>query len=681
MFVFFTPGNVLDLALMLFLSQLLSIFITHSMALNPLHRLSSSLPRNLTHSLNITNSLTIPRNLTHSLTIPSLTIPTITIPRSITIPSFTFISPVNRVTSRVKTGLGNFGNYDNISTVTAPYQVGYTPNLSPNYTTVPNYSPYTTPYTGYSTGYGSGTGYNTGFDTNTGYSTGYGSGNTGYSTGYGSGTGYNTGYGTGYVKRQGYRPRPYNYANRYNTFRQTRRFYNTNNAVGRGYDIPVSSIDWDKEELVEIKKDFYDLSYEADSRPGEEIERILKAHNIIIEGEHPLPKPVTTFDEAVFNQQIQNIIKESNFTEPTPIQKVGWTSCLTGRDIIGVSQTGSGKTLTFLLPGLLHLLAQPPVGTGGPIMLILSPTRELCLQIAEEARPYSRLLNLRLVPIYGGASKFAQVRELQNGAEIMVATPGRLLEFLSNGTIKLNRVSYFVMDEADRMLDMGFEPQIRKIVGQIRPDRQTLMFSATWPSEIKRLASEFCKANSIYIQVGDLELTANPNIRQNVEFPNSYEVRDKLFDFLGSIPPEKKVLIFSDLKSFADQLTSALRYRRFKSASLHGNKTQAQRERILNMFRSGDVNVLVATDVAARGLDIKDIDYVINLDVPKSLLDYIHRIGRTGRGNSKGESLLYFPIDTLTPAKVKFAQDLSKLLSKVNQTVPSQLTQIANNNL
>lgn len=407
----------------------------------------------------------------------------------------------------------------------------------------------------------------------------------------------------------------------------------------------MSSVDWNKEELVEIKKDFYDLSYEADSRPGEEIEQILSSHNITIEGEHPLPKPVNTFDEAVFNEPIQKIIKESKFVEPTPIQKVGWTSCLTGkigprfhftilfpktnnilgRDVVGVSQTGSGKTLTFLLPGMLHLMAQPPVGKGGPIMLILAPTRELCLQISDEAMPYSKMLNLRLVSVYGGASKYVQMKQFENGAEIMVATPGRLLEFLSTGSLKLNRVSYFVMDEADRMLDMGFEPQIRKIIGQIRPDRQTLMFSATWPKEIRRLASEFCKPDFIYIQVGDLELTANQNITQKVQVMDSFEIKDSLFSFLDSLSPAKKVLIFSDLKSFSDQLASNLRYRKFRAASLHGDKSQAQRERILKMFRTGECNILVATDVAARGLDIKDIDYVINLDAPKTLLDYIHR--------------------------------------------------------
>ncbi|XP_955506.1 dead box RNA helicase, putative [Theileria annulata] len=649
--------NVFDFILMLFLSHLFSIFVTHSMALSPFQRITNSLntlPNFITTSFNSTlrNSL---RNSIHNSLHNSCNSVNLKIGKN-----YSFINSNSRIK---KSSLNNYANYDNVTTLTAPYQVGYNnPNLTPNYTTVPNYT-----YTNYNTPNNTGYGYN---DNGLGNSTGLGNG---YGTDYGNGNSYRSGYGNryGYGQNRGlsnnyntYTKRQTNYFGprqyyRYNTYRQTNRRFNNS----RGYDIPVSLIDWEKEELVEIKKDFYDLSYEADSRPGEEIEKILKSHDIIIEGEHPLPKPVTTFDEAVFNEPIQKIIKESKFTEPTPIQKVG-------RDIIGVSQTGSGKTLTFLLPGLLHLLAQPPVGKGGPIMLVLSPTRELCVQIAEEAKPYSRLLNLRLIPIYGGTPKLSQVREIQNGAEIIVATPGRLLEYLSTGAIKLNRVSYFVMDEADRMLDMGFEPQIRKIMGQIRPDRQTLMFSATWPSEIKRLASEFY-----------LELTANPNIKQNFEFPNSYEVKDNLFDFLGSLAPEKKVLIFSDLKSFADQLTSALRYRRFRAYSLHGNKTQNQRERILNMYRSGEFNILVATDVAARGLDIKDIDYVINLDVPKSLLDYIHRIGRTGRGNNKGESLLYFPIDTLSPSKVKFAQDLSNLLTKVNQTVPSQLTQIANNNL
>lgn len=471
--------------------------------------------------------------------------------------------------------------------------------------------------------------------------------------------GYNSGYG-GYSDYNRSRPpiRPFGRGN-------------------QGFQQQLAPVHWDNVNLVEIKKDFYDLSYEADSRPGEEIEAILKEHNIIIEGEVPLPKPVISFDEAVFNDPIQRLIKLAGFSEPTPIQKVGWTSCLTGRDVVGVSQTGSGKTLTFLLPGILHLLAQPPVGNGGPIVLILAPTRELCLQISNEAAPYLRELNLRGTAAYGGVPKYAQQHQLSRGVEIMVATPGRLIDLLSTGSVRLDRVSYLVLDEADRMFDMGFEPQIRNIFSQVRPDRQILLFSATWPKSIRLLASEFCGSDLIYIQVGDMEVTANPKIRQRICPMNSQDVMRSLDSFLETDGVGKKILIFSDTKRFAESLAYELKHRGFNANSLHGDLTQAGRERVMAAFRKEGPSILVATDIASRGLDVKDIDFVVNLDVPKTFEDYIHRIGRTARGNKTGDSILYFPLDLMTPTKVKFAKDLIEMLNKLGQTVPQEILSIA----
>ncbi|GFE52696.1 hypothetical protein BaOVIS_001000 [Babesia ovis] len=469
---------------------------------------------------------------------------------------------------------------------------------------------------------------------------------------------------------------------RYGTYKGGR--YNTQPT----FKLPT--IDWNGKDLVEIKKDFYDLSPEANNRPGEEIEEILESHQIIIDGETPLPKPVNTFDEAVFNDPIQRIIKQMGFVEPTPIQKVGWTSCLTGRDVVGVSQTGSGKTLAFLLPGLLHLLAQPPVTPGnGPVILVLAPTRELCQQTYTEAQRFMRVMNLRGAILYGGVSKHQQQQQLAGGVDIMVATPGRLLDCLSSGFVRLDRVSYFVLDEADRMLDMGFEPQIRMITSQVRPDRQTLLFSATWPASIRRLASEFCKSNCIYIQVGDKELTANPNITQQIKILRSDETFPYLYSFLTGEAYNKKVLVFVESRAGADTLVRDLARRGINALSIHGNKTQAQRDHTVSQFRSGAVKIMVATDVASRGLDIKDIDYVINMDTPRTIEDYIHRqvltsfyftthrIGRTARGNRKGASLLLFVSDYPDPRKAKFAQRLIEMLNSVRQPVPTELQQLA----
>lgn len=488
---------------------------------------------------------------------------------------------------------------------------------------------------------------------------------------------YNTGYG--YDQSSGrpnpYGGHPYGYGS-YGGQRQSFGTYNGGYANQTSFKLP--NINWDVKELVEIKKDFYDLSPEANNRPGEEIEAILESHRIIIDGETPLPKPVNTFDEAVFNEPIQRIIKQMGFVEPTPIQKVGWTSCLTGRDVVGVSQTGSGKTLAFMLPGLLHLLAQPPVTPGmGPVILVLAPTRELCQQTYNEALRFVRAMNLRGAILYGGVPKIHQQQQMSGGVDIMVATPGRLLDCLSSGLVRLDRVSYFVLDEADRMLDMGFEPQIRMISSQIRPDRQTLLFSATWPASIRRLASEFCKNNCIYIQVGDRDLTANANITQKVEIMRSDETFPYLCNFLMGEAYNKKVLIFVESRMGADSLVRDLGRRGIDAIAIHGNKSQNQRDNAIRQFRDGNVKIMVATDVASRGLDISDIDHVINIDVPRTIEDYIHRIGRTARGNKTGNALLLFVNDYPDPRKGKFAHKLIEILKGVNQPVPPQLQQLA----
>ncbi|KAK2195844.1 bifunctional P-loop containing nucleoside triphosphate hydrolase/Helicase [Babesia duncani] len=475
------------------------------------------------------------------------------------------------------------------------------------------------------------------------------------------------------------------YNNQYSPRRSYSRYNNSSRRYNYGYQGRNYSssyqqpppVQWHAKKLVEIKKDFYDLSPEADSRSGEEIEKILKSHEIIIDGEYPLPKPVNSFDEAVFNEEIQQLIKISGFVEPTPIQKVGWTCCLTGRDVIGVSRTGSGKTLAYLLPGILHAIAQPQVEPGeGPIVLILAPTRELCQQINREAQRYVSAVGLRGVVVYGGVDKYQQQQQIAEGLEIMVATPGRLLDLLTMGAVKLDRVSYLVLDEADRMLDMGFEPQIRSIYSQVRPDRQTMMFSATLPKNIRNLAKDFCKSDCIYIQVGNLELTANPNIKQNVSIVDPSQLNKNVVDFLQS-HQGKKTLVFCDTRMNCDHLVNELAYRRIGAVALHGGKTQTYRTRVIHQFRSQPGGILVATDVASRGLDIPDVEWVVNVDAPKNLEDYIHRIGRTGRGNSTGNSILFMARHPQDEIRMRFASQLVKLLQDSRQAVPPELESMA----
>jgi ATP-dependent RNA helicase DDX5/DBP2 len=240
-----------------------------------------------------------------------------------------------------------------------------------------------------------------------------------------------------------------------------------------------------------------------------------------------VPKPVINFDEAGFPSYVMNEVKAQGFDAPTAIQAQGWPMALSGRDVVGIAETGSGKTLTYCLPAIVHINAQPLLAPGdGPIVLVLAPTRELAVQIQQEVAKFGKSSRIRNTCVYGGVPKGPQIRDLSRGVEVLIATPGRLIDMLEGGKTNLRRVTYLVLDEADRMLDMGFEPQIRKIIGQIRPDRQTCMWSATWPKEVRQLASDFLN-DFIQVNIGSLDLSANHRIQQIVEVMNDYDKRDR----------------------------------------------------------------------------------------------------------------------------------------------------------
>lgn len=265
-------------------------------------------------------------------------------------------------------------------------------------------------------------------------------------------------------------------------------------------------INWDTEKLSPFEKNFYKERPEVAARTVEQIRSLLQEQKITIEGKPPIPKPIMTFDEAGFPSYIQQEIDRAQFKEPSAIQKIGFPVALSGRDFIGVSRTGSGKTLAFILPGLVHIDAQPPLQSrDGPIVLILAPTRELACQIHKEASNFGHSRNIRATAVYGGVPKYSQEQQLRNGAEIVVACPGRLMDLLEGGATNLKRTTFLVLDEADRMLDMGFEPQIRRIVSQIRPDRQTLMYSATWPHSVNALARDFCREEPVQVKVNPID--------------------------------------------------------------------------------------------------------------------------------------------------------------------------------
>ncbi|KAI4833205.1 hypothetical protein KUCAC02_016119 [Chaenocephalus aceratus] len=430
---------------------------------------------------------------------------------------------------------------------------------------------------------------------------------------------------------------------------------------------------WNLDELPKFQKNFYQEHSDSTRRPVQEIEQYRRNKEVTVKG-RDCPKPIIKFHEAEFPNYVMEVIVNHNWTDPTPIQSQGWPVALSGKDMVGIAQTGSGKTLAYLLPAIVHIQHQPFLEHGdGPICLVLAPTRELAQQVQQVAAEYGRASRLKSTCIYGGAPKGPQIRDLERGVEICIATPGRLIDFLECGKTNLRRCTYLVLDEADRMLDMGFEPQIRKIVEQIRPDRQTLMWSATWPKEVRQLAEDFLK-DYVQINVGALQLSANHNILQIVDVCNDMEKEDKLIRLLEEIMSEKenKTIIFVETKRRCDELTRRMRRDGWPAMGIHGDKSQQERDWVLNEFRYGKAPILIATDVASRGLDVEDVKFVINYDYPNSSEDYIHRIGRTARSQKTGTAYTFF-----TPNNMKQASDLIAVLREANQAINPKLIQMA----
>uniref|UniRef100_A0A667Y230 RNA helicase n=1 Tax=Myripristis murdjan TaxID=586833 RepID=A0A667Y230_9TELE len=360
---------------------------------------------------------------------------------------------------------------------------------------------------------------------------------------------------------------------------------------------------WDLDELPKFEKNFYSEHPEVQRMSQYEIEEFRRKKEITVRGSG-CPKPVTNFNQAHFPQYVMDVLMQQNFKEPTAIQAQGFPLALSGRDMVGIAQTGSGKTLSYLLPAIVHINHQPYLERGdGPICLVLAPTRELAQQVQQVAYDYGKSSRIKSTCVYGGAPKGPQIRDLERGVEICIATPGRLIDFLEAGKTNLRRCTYLVLDEADRMLDMGFEPQIRKIVDQIRPDRQTLMWSATWPKEVRQLAEDFLK-DYVQINVGALELSANHNILQIVDVCMESEKDHKLLQLMEEIMAEKenKTIIFVETKKRCDDLTRRMRRDGWPAMCIHGDKSQPERDWVLSEFRSGKAPILIATDVASRGL-------------------------------------------------------------------------------
>ncbi|CDZ96233.1 atp-dependent rna helicase ded-1 [Phaffia rhodozyma] len=404
-----------------------------------------------------------------------------------------------------------------------------------------------------------------------------------------------------------------------------------------------------------------------------------------------VPDPVTQFTNPPLDPVLLENIGYAFYTTPTPVQKYSIPIVAQGRDLMACAQTGSGKTGGFLFPILSASFtngprAPPSAGDSFnghrgrkayPTALILAPTRELVSQIHEEARKFCYRSWVKPAVVYGGADIGGQLRQIERGCDLLSATPGRLVDLIERGRISLANVKYLVLDEADRMLDMGFEPQIRRIVQQEDMpgvnDRQTLMFSATFPREIQFLAKDFLK-EYIFLMVGRVGSTSE-NITQRVEYVEDPDKRSVLLDILHAEESTNAgglTLIFTETKKMADMLCDFLCHHRLMATSIHGDRSQREREHALHTFKSGRTPFLVATAVAARGLDIPNVTHVISYDLPKDVDDYVHRIGRTGRAGNTGVATAFF-----NRGNKGIARELIELLREANQDIPSWLNEIA----
>ncbi|KAI8040527.1 ATP-dependent RNA helicase DDX42 [Drosophila gunungcola] len=434
---------------------------------------------------------------------------------------------------------------------------------------------------------------------------------------------------------------------------------------------PLPPIYHSEIEYEPFEKNFYTQHDDIAALDEDQVRELRRTLGVKVTGPSP-PKPVTSFGHFGFDDQLIKAVRKAEYTQPTPIQAQAVPTALSGRDIIGIAKTGSGKTAAFIWPMLMHLMDQRQLKPGdGPIGLILAPTRELSLQIYNEAKKFGKVYNLNVVCCYGGGSKWEQSKALEQGAEIIVATPGRMIDMVKMKATNLRRVTFLVLDEADRMFHMGFEPQVRSICNHVRPDRQTLMFSATFKKRIERLARDVL-SDPVRIVQGDLN-EANQDITQSVYvFPNPLQKWNWLLCHLVKFLSEGSVLIFVTKKADAETVSNNLLVKEYNCLLLHGDMDQADRNKVITQFKRKECDILVATDVAARGLDIPHIRNVVNYDIARDIDTHTHRIGRTGRAGEKGNAF------TLVTDKDKeFAGHLVRNLEGADQQVPDDLMELA----
>ncbi|KAM7398354.1 hypothetical protein PAMA_006319 [Pampus argenteus] len=435
----------------------------------------------------------------------------------------------------------------------------------------------------------------------------------------------------------------------------------------------LEPVDHGKIQYESYRKNFYVEVPELARMTPEEVNTYrLELEGITVKGKG-CPKPIKTWVQCGVSMKILNALKKHSYEKPTPIQSQAIPAVMSGRDLIGIAKTGSGKTIAFLLPMFRHIMDQRPLEESeGPISVIMTPTRELALQITKECKKFSKSLGLRVVCVYGGTGISEQIAELKRGAEIIVCTPGRMIDMLganSGRVTNLRRVTYVVLDEADRMFDMGFEPQVMRIVDNVRPDRQTVMFSATFPRAMEALARRIL-SKPLEIQVGGRSVVCS-DVEQHVLVIEEDKKFLKLLEILGHYQEKGSVIIFVDKQEHADGLLKDLMKASYPCMSLHGGIDQYDRDSIINDFKNGACRLMVATSVAARGLDVKQLILVVNYNCPNHYEDYVHRAGRTGRAGNKGYAYTF-----ITEDQVRYAGDIIKALELSGSPVPPELEQL-----
>lgn len=435
----------------------------------------------------------------------------------------------------------------------------------------------------------------------------------------------------------------------------------------------LAKVDHATTDYQPFRKSFYVEVPEIARMTSEEVEAYKEElEGIRVKGKG-CPKPIKSWAQCGVTKKELEVLKKLGYEKPTPIQCQAIPAIMSGRDLIGIAKTGSGKTLAFLLPMFRHILDQPPLADGdGPIALIMTPTRELCMQIGRDSKKFTKSLGLSHVCVYGGTGISEQIAELKRGAEIIVCTPGRMIDMLaanSGRVTNLRRVTYVVLDEADRMFDMGFEPQVMRIMENVRPDRQTVLFSATFPRQMEALARRIL-TRPVEVQVGGRSVVCK-DVEQHVVVLEEDQKFYKLLEILGHYQDKGSTIIFVDKQENADTLLKDLMKASYSCMSLHGGIDQCDRDSTILDFKAGRTKLLVATSVAARGLDVKHLVLVVNYDCPNHYEDYVHRCGRTGRAGNKGYAYTF-----ITSEQERYAGDILRAHELAGVPVPEPLRQL-----